>query len=184
MSTLSAVFYELGRYEDAMVLREKSLEFFRRVLPENHPNIGATSRFCLELCWRLTHFIRACYDRSRPGLHSTWTTSGCCCVEREDTRISSACSACGPSANRCSMSFLPFCCLFIHSKWILLLQTKRWAIWPTLIAILGGTKTRWHLKWSRWNFVNECCMKAIHIQVRHDFLFVDWTSCLSCIVAC
>jgi hypothetical protein len=50
MSTLSAVFYELGQYEDAMVLREKSLEFFRRVLPENHPNIGATSRFCLELC--------------------------------------------------------------------------------------------------------------------------------------
>ncbi len=32
----------LGRHQDALVLKEKTLEFRRRVLPENHPNIGVT----------------------------------------------------------------------------------------------------------------------------------------------
>ena len=32
----------LGRQQDALVMGEKALEFMRRVLPENHPDIGAT----------------------------------------------------------------------------------------------------------------------------------------------
>jgi len=32
----------LGRHQEALVMREKTLEFQRRVLPENHPDIGAT----------------------------------------------------------------------------------------------------------------------------------------------
>jgi hypothetical protein len=35
------VFYmELRRYQDALVLQEKNLELFRRVLPDDHPIIG------------------------------------------------------------------------------------------------------------------------------------------------
>ena len=41
MSNLAAMYSALGRHQDAVVLQEKTLEFFRRVLPENHPSIGA-----------------------------------------------------------------------------------------------------------------------------------------------
>jgi hypothetical protein len=41
MGSLASVYDKLGRQQDALVLKEKSLEFWRRVLPENHPNIGA-----------------------------------------------------------------------------------------------------------------------------------------------
>ena len=42
MSNLAAIFILLGRRQDALVLQEKTLQFFRRVLPENHPKIGVT----------------------------------------------------------------------------------------------------------------------------------------------
>jgi len=41
MGNLASVYSSLGRHQDALVLQEKTLEFFRRVLPENHPDIGA-----------------------------------------------------------------------------------------------------------------------------------------------
>jgi hypothetical protein len=40
MGNLAATYGELGRHQDALVLQEKTLEFRRRVLPENHPDIG------------------------------------------------------------------------------------------------------------------------------------------------
>jgi len=40
MGNLAVRYSALGRHEDALVLREKVLEFLRRVLPENHPDIG------------------------------------------------------------------------------------------------------------------------------------------------
>ncbi len=40
MSNLANTYRELGRHQDAVVLQEKALEFYRRVLPENHPEIG------------------------------------------------------------------------------------------------------------------------------------------------
>ena len=40
MSNLAAIFILLGRHQDALVLQKKALDFQRRVLPENHPNIG------------------------------------------------------------------------------------------------------------------------------------------------
>jgi hypothetical protein len=40
MSNLANTFSTLGLHQDALVLEEKTLEFFRRVLPENHPDIG------------------------------------------------------------------------------------------------------------------------------------------------
>jgi hypothetical protein len=41
MNNLAATYSDLGRHQDALVMREKALEFQRRVLPENHPDIGA-----------------------------------------------------------------------------------------------------------------------------------------------
>ena len=42
MGNLALTYSELGRDQDALVMKEKALEFHRRVLPENHPSIGAT----------------------------------------------------------------------------------------------------------------------------------------------
>ena len=40
MGRVASSYSDLGRHQDALVLREKTLEFQRRVLPENHPDIG------------------------------------------------------------------------------------------------------------------------------------------------
>jgi hypothetical protein len=40
MGNLAITYSHLGRHQDALVLQEKTLEFQRRVLPENHPDIG------------------------------------------------------------------------------------------------------------------------------------------------
>ena len=42
MGNLALTYSDLGRHQDALVMHEKTLEFQRRVLPENHPHIGAT----------------------------------------------------------------------------------------------------------------------------------------------
>jgi hypothetical protein len=42
MHNLAITYSALGRHQDALVMREKTLEFQRRVLPENHPDIGVT----------------------------------------------------------------------------------------------------------------------------------------------
>ena len=42
MNNLAATYSDLGRHQDALVMGEKTLEFERRVLPDNHPLIGAT----------------------------------------------------------------------------------------------------------------------------------------------
>jgi hypothetical protein len=42
MANVAATYYALGRHQDALVMEEKTLEFRRRILPENHPEIGAT----------------------------------------------------------------------------------------------------------------------------------------------
>ena len=42
MNNLSNTYNALGRHRDALVLQEKTLEFRRRVLPENNPSIGVT----------------------------------------------------------------------------------------------------------------------------------------------
>ena len=40
MSQLSWTYSDLGRHEDALAMKERVLELRRRVLPENHPDIG------------------------------------------------------------------------------------------------------------------------------------------------
>ena len=40
MNNLASSYSKLGRHEEALAMRERVLEFDRRVLPENHPIIG------------------------------------------------------------------------------------------------------------------------------------------------
>ncbi len=40
MSNLASAYSDLGRHADALAMRERVLEFQRRVLPANHPDIG------------------------------------------------------------------------------------------------------------------------------------------------
>ena len=40
MSNLAVTYSALGRHDDALAMVERVLEFSRRVLPENHPDIG------------------------------------------------------------------------------------------------------------------------------------------------
>ena len=46
MNNLAVTYSALGRHEDALVLMERVLEFERRVLPENHPDIGELDGGC------------------------------------------------------------------------------------------------------------------------------------------
>ena len=43
MNNLASTYSELGRHADALALGEQVLEFQRRVLPANHPDIGEGS---------------------------------------------------------------------------------------------------------------------------------------------
>jgi hypothetical protein len=40
MGNLGMTYRDLGRHADALAMGEQALEFSRRVLPENHPDIG------------------------------------------------------------------------------------------------------------------------------------------------
>ena len=40
MGSLATTYSELGRHADALAMKERVLEFWRRVLPANHPDIG------------------------------------------------------------------------------------------------------------------------------------------------
>ena len=50
MSNAAAMYWLLGRHQDAMAMQRKTLEFRLRVLPENHPDIGATRLRCCLIC--------------------------------------------------------------------------------------------------------------------------------------
>ena len=40
MNSITSTYNSLGRQRDALAMQERVLEFRRRVLPENHPDIG------------------------------------------------------------------------------------------------------------------------------------------------
>ncbi len=40
MGNLAVLYAALGRHQDALAMIEETLEFRRRVLPANHPDIG------------------------------------------------------------------------------------------------------------------------------------------------
>ena len=67
MSSLAVTCSALGRHQDALVLHEKTLEFQRRVLPENHPDIG-TSCFNISLSYRQAGDFHRAIERAREAL--------------------------------------------------------------------------------------------------------------------
>ncbi len=40
MGDIASTYSALGRHDDALAMGQRVLEFRRRVLPENHPDIG------------------------------------------------------------------------------------------------------------------------------------------------
>ena len=40
MDNLAFAYSALGRHDDALAMKEKALEFNRRMLPEDHPDVG------------------------------------------------------------------------------------------------------------------------------------------------
>jgi hypothetical protein len=53
MNNLAATYGALGRHEDALAMEESVLEFRRRVLPPNHPQITGWKH--LFVCFGLRH---------------------------------------------------------------------------------------------------------------------------------
>ena len=45
MINLATMFSNIERHEDALAMQEKTLEHLQRVLPDNHPDIGAFEPF-------------------------------------------------------------------------------------------------------------------------------------------
>ncbi len=50
MNNLANSYSYLGRHQEALEMGEKTLEFYRRVLPENHPDIGEGDASYAECC--------------------------------------------------------------------------------------------------------------------------------------
>jgi len=65
MGNISATYRALGRYADELAMREQVLEFRRRVLPANHPDVGeGCAGRCIEGCvaYGVT-FVMFCFRR-------------------------------------------------------------------------------------------------------------------------
>ena len=60
MCSLAWTYSDLGRHEEALAMRERVLEFDRRVLPENHPDIGE-GRVRRGDCMRLVDCDATCF---------------------------------------------------------------------------------------------------------------------------
>ncbi len=67
MSNLAIVYGKVGRHQDALVMQEKALEFQRRVLPENHPDIGATC-FNISISYQHAGDNHQAIERAREAL--------------------------------------------------------------------------------------------------------------------
>jgi hypothetical protein len=109
MGNLAATYGALGRHVDALAMGEKALEFYRRVLPANHPDIGEGSlgsdalhdvcfdceglgfRAVVELTCRHGHG-QPCFD-----VLCAWKARGCSCDGRKSAGVQSSRAACEPS---------------------------------------------------------------------------------------
>ena len=58
MNNLANTYGALGRHQDALALLEKALDFFRRVLPQNHPHIAQS-------CYNVSFNLVRCGDLHR-----------------------------------------------------------------------------------------------------------------------
>jgi len=67
MANLASTYSKLGRHQDALVLHQKALEFRRRVLPENHPEVGM-SCFNISLSYGEAGDFHRAIERAREAL--------------------------------------------------------------------------------------------------------------------
>ena len=67
MGNLANALSELGRFQEAFELEEKTLEFFRRVLPRNHSQLGL-AYYNLSIGRCKTGDLRRAAEEAREGL--------------------------------------------------------------------------------------------------------------------
>ena len=67
MNNLAASYNYLGRRHDALALHEQTLEFRRRVLPQNHPDVGQSS-FNVSVCYHQAGDVHRAVERAREAL--------------------------------------------------------------------------------------------------------------------
>ena len=67
MGNLANAYTELGCFKEALELEEKTLEFFRRVLPRNHSQLGL-SYFNLSISRCRTGDLQRAAEEAREGL--------------------------------------------------------------------------------------------------------------------
>ena len=100
-ATLASMLAAQGRHSDALAMRERVLEFRRRVLPENHPDIGEgrvrSGAACGVLSVRgwglLTVTCRRCHVQSRQFILRSREARGCACDGRKGAGVQASCAA-------------------------------------------------------------------------------------------
>jgi hypothetical protein len=101
MGDLANSHSKLGRHKDALAMDEKVLEFRRRVLPENHPDIGEervrSGVACGVLIVRgrglLTVTCRPGHEQSCRFILRSREARGCACDERKGAGVQASCAA-------------------------------------------------------------------------------------------
>ncbi len=103
MSNLASSYYKLGRHEDALAMNERALESWRRVLPENHPDIGEGRVGSCVACMRGVLIVRGrglLIVTCRPGHEQSCLVilqareaRGCACDEGKSAGVLASCAA-------------------------------------------------------------------------------------------
>ena len=101
MAWLADTFSKLGRHADALAMQERVVEFRRRVLPENHPDIGegrvGSGVACGLLIVRgrglLIVTCRPGHEQSCRVILRSREARGSACDERKGAGVQASCAA-------------------------------------------------------------------------------------------
>ena len=105
MGNLASTYSDLGRHDDALAMQERVLEFSRRVLPENHPDIGEGDVLVWDLhdcdCDALLFCLmcRRGHGQSCLNVLCAWKARRCACDEGKGAGVQASGSAGEPSFN-------------------------------------------------------------------------------------
>ncbi len=102
MGNLALTYSDLGRLEDALAMQERALEFYRCVLPEDHPDIGEWHVWSGVACgvvivgrlfnWDL-FTSRQCHEPTCLDVFCPLSARGCLYDARKCARVVSSCAA-------------------------------------------------------------------------------------------
>ena len=101
MAWIAVTYSALGRHSEALAMQESALEFYRRVLPENHPGIGegrvGSGAACGVLIVRgrglLIVTCRHGHEQSCHVILQAREARGCACDEGKGAGVPSSCAA-------------------------------------------------------------------------------------------